>query len=648
MLSVIDEIHFHIKQAHYMKNTYYRLLFTGLRKDTHPDQIVTCLKDTLGYSEIKIRALFTSPPRVLTLSDDKEQLEAIRDRIEAAGGRILLEAMQDESRCPFPVEQKTYKRLTQEVSKASVGKYPLTIINVKIAPDSDEHIIPSLMQDGIEDKIENHLGGNISVFATDDTRLIVLIYFSNKAGTPQILKWLDNILKDILGAHAIIHKGTAEYPDNGEDVSGLLQESEARSRMVQMAAFQEDNDDDNGRLSLGNVLKDSESSKDMFENMLIGARGKKFKWLCGQDLDTLWMGLGNMPQVRQWEFLYRLPLDSPLTAELEKAITSGKKAITGDETQRIIEENLIKICGIDYDDRFDRLKIDIPQKLKKVDSFPTLSKVALSIINIARNPESSIDELATVIKNDPSLTLTLLKVVNSAFYGFPQKIETIERAVIILGREEVVNLALGIGAAQAIDVKSKSELYKPKALWHHLMGTALICRFLYRKFNKKDEPGLFTAGLLHDFGKIFLVENYPDEYDKLHLDAVEFDIPLYELEEECFGINHAVIGKYIGSNWKLPEPLVQAAAYHHQPFFATEHTKLAATIGFADHLYHYTESPDKTDGQLVPPGTACLTYGHWKIISELFPGIQQEEIEDIAAEADAFLDENQQIFSILK
>lgn len=630
-----------------MDKTYFRLLFTGLRKDTHPDQIIICLKDTLGYSENKIRTVFTSPPRVLTLSQDKNQMDQIRNKLEHEGARVQLETMIDDQKCPFPITQKVHQRIRQECSKAALGQYPLTLATVKIISGDDQPLLPSLLQEGLDDILEDKFGHNASVFLVDDVRLIVLFYFSDPASTGDILERLDGVLCDTLDKKAVISRGVAQFPEHGKDVAELLRHAESQSRMIRKDDDDDDREDDDGRLSLGNVLKDSESSMDMYENMLIGARGRKFKWLLEQDLDILWMGLGNMPQVRQWEFLYRLPLDSPLASELEKAIINKKKAVSGSDTQRIIEENLIKISGFDYDDRFNRLKLEIPKKLKNVESLPTLSKVALSIVNIARDPESTLDELTSIIKNDPSLTLTLLKVVNSAFYGFSQKIENIERAVVILGREEVVNLALGLGASKAIDVKSSSELFKPKALWHHLMGTALICRFLYKKFKKKDATGLFTAGLLHDFGKIFLVQNYPDEYDKLHLDAVEYDIPLYELEEEYFGINHAVIGKYIGSNWKLPEQLIQAAAYHHQPFFATEHTQLAATIGFADYIYHQAAPPDDVS-HMVSSHSPCLTYGHWKIIKELLPGIQMEDIEGITGEAAQFIKENESIFSVLQ
>jgi HD-like signal output (HDOD) protein len=244
------------------------------------------------------------------------------------------------------------------------------------------------------------------------------------------------------------------------------------------------------------------------------------------------------------------------------------------------------------------------------------------------------------------MTLKLLKIVNSPVYGYQQKVDTIERAIVILGRNEIVNLALGLGAMKAIDISDKKGLYQPKSLWHHLMGTALICRYIFKKINKKDDSGLFTAGLLHDFGKIFFVENYPDIYGQLHLESAELDIPLYELEEESFGINHAMIGKFFGSNWNLPENLVQAAAYHHQPYFATEHATTAAVIGLADYLYHRCFPAE--DIYLVAPHTAPnLSYGHWQILASLFKELTNDDVDSISEEAMTFIEDNNQIFSVL-
>ncbi|MDA8404946.1 MAG: HDOD domain-containing protein [Desulfobacteraceae bacterium] len=630
-----------------MDSTYFRIIFSGLRKDTPPDQLISYMKNQMGYSEDKIRSLLLAPPRVLTYTDNDEQAIDLRSRLEEKGARVQIEAMIKDSVSPFPISDTCHRRIRHELIKASQCTMKMALISVRIVSDSEAKPVPSLLS-GFAEKIEDLLKGNVDVLPVDETRLVILDLFTDMTGTYTGLEKLDEMLNSLFTDSVSIFRGVSFSPQNGTDVSKLLQCAENQSVKLSPAIKTSTvHPDLEGRLTLKSIIKDGETATDLYQQMLISARGKKFKWLTEQDLDDLWLGLGGLPQVRQTEFLYRLPLDSPLVPGLEAAINDRKKRDDASDSNRRVEEILIKLSGFDNDDRYAQIKKENPVNLKKVDSFPTLSKVVATIVDIARNPSSGVNELTSVIKNDPALTLILLKVVNSAYYGFPQKIESIERAVVIIGHDEVVNLALGLGASQAIDIAPVKGLYQPKTLWHHLMGTALICRFLCKRYQKKDEPGLFTAGLLHDFGKIFLVQHYPDIYGKLHLDAAEFSIPLYELEEECFGINHAVIGKYIGSNWNLPEPLIQAAAYHHQPFFATEHTRLAAIIGIADYIHHRT-CPSDAISQVVTPHSPCLTYGHWHIIKDVFAGIIHDDMDVLCQEAEAFIRENDQIFSILK
>ncbi|GAB6096997.1 hypothetical protein JCM14469_32510 [Desulfatiferula olefinivorans] len=628
-----------------MDKTFYRLIFEGLRQEIKPEKMLACLKESLGFSDGRIREILTSPPRVLTMCEGEAQISRLRHQIEAAGGRSRVEAMVNDDKCPFPVSRDVYTRIGHEMAKAKRGGYSFVFFSVHLVPDSENSIVPSLLN-GIRERIEDNLDPTAAVLIIDGTRLVVLDFFSDRIEGLHTLETLDRTLEKAFGDTSKIFRGMAVFPDDGPEVSDLFREAEKKTRVMVVREKHEEGQDEGGRLSLGSLIKDSESPLELYQQILIGARGKKFQWLTRQNLETLWLGLGSMPQVRQWEFLYRLPMSSPLIEHMERAITGRFIAPTDADSRRRIEEVLIKLSGFDHDDRFTDMKRDIPVRLKRVSSFPTLSKVAATIVTLARDPDSNLDQLTAVIKNDPALTLTLLKIVNSAFYGFPQKIETIERAVIILGRDELIHLALGLGAAKAIDQMPANSLYRPQALWHHLMGTALICRFLYRRYMKKDDPGLFTAGLLHDFGKIFLVEHYPEAYDAVHVDAVEHEIPLYELEEECFGINHAIIGKHIGSTWNLPEALVQAAAYHHQPFFATEHTHLAAVIGFADFLYHKA-CPAVEPQQMVTECAPGLTFGHWHIIRQVFPGIVMDDIDILARECEAMLDENRQVFSLL-
>lgn len=630
-----------------MSSNHYRLIFHGLKHDTLTDNLLSYLKEGLGFSEKKIKNLVLSPPRVLTLAEKKEAAVAVSRLVEEYGGKVTVESAEKDESLPFPMSTNNYRRIRQEMQKATMGFFRLAIISAKIAPNNEDKPFSSLLADGWLEKIEDRIDGCSVVLVIDERRFVILDFFSKDQKEYKGLSRIDDACRDLFGESAAVFRGVSIFPENGTTVSNLINHGETgASRIVQTTHDHGVQSDAEGRLSLKSIIKDGESAMDLFHLMLINSRGKKFKWLTERSLDELWHGLGHLPKVRQKEFLFRLPFDSPLIPGLEEAIKKGKKPNNKHDIHRLTEEFLIKLSGFDNDEHAAQLKQDIRQKLKKVESFPTLSKVVLAIVDIAKKPDSSLAELSEVIRNDPALTLTLLKIVNSAFYGYQQQVDTIERAVLILGRTEIVNLALGLGAMKAIDMTSTQGLYQPKALWHHLMGTAVLCRYIYKKFNKKDESGLFTAGLLHDFGKIFLVNHYADVYGRLHLESAELDIPLYEIEEECFGINHAMIGKYIGASWNLPDPLVQAAAFHHQPFFATDHAILAAVVGFADFLYHRC-FPAEDLNLVAPHAVPRLTYGHWQILHSVFSGMNYDDMDSIVQGAHEYIEENNQIFSIL-
>ena len=158
--------------------------------------------------------------------------------------------------------------------------------------------------------------------------------------------------------------------------------------------------------------------------------------------------------------------------------------------------------------------------------------------------------------------------------------------------------------------------------------------------------GIFTAGLLHDFGKIFLLENYPEIYGQIHAGDSDRKLPLFELEEERFGINHASIGEYLAENWNLPETLVEAIAFHHHPLSAPNHSQLAALVGLADYLY-YNSHPEELDLKYSSSLCPELTYGHWTVLHELQYDLNKERLEVMAQEASVLIKENQDLLKIL-
>ena len=285
-------------------------------------------------------------------------------------------------------------------------------------------------------------------------------------------------------------------------------------------------------------------------------------------------------------------------------------------------------------------------KLNQSEDLPTLPSVATQIFNIASDPDSSGTELAAIVTRDPALTSKLLKTVNSAFYGSPQKISSVKHAIVLLGTEEIMDIAFGLAAAKVFDIKPLQGILDPKFLWHHAICTALIAQSLGRNLPQFRDIGIFTAGLLHDVGKIFLIANYPDTYRQSSQDSDHLELPLFEMEEDYFGINHAIIGKHLSSQWNLPEVLVNAIAYHHQPYSAPSHSGVAAIAGLSNYLYYRAtgagQMPYESNGK-----TQWLTVGHWIFLAQLFRNLDTRMLDDMTRSAAAIMEENREYLDFL-
>ena len=376
------------------------------------------------------------------------------------------------------------------------------------------------------------------------------------------------------------------------------------------------------------------------------ARGTIFKRLLHIDPEILWMGLCRIPSDKQMDFLNRIPFDSPAKPILEQALRDENKPVPGGMGDRELGTIIYYTELEDGLEEREKIYEMVLSKLNHVETLPTLPSIANQVIMLISDPDSSIADLTEIITKDPSLTSKTLQAVNSAFYGFYRKVGTVKQAVALLGIDEVSYIAFALAAAKVINTSSIGHLYSPKALWHHSMATGLICQHMCLKFPEFRTFGAFTAGLLHDLGKIFLIQNFPDVYAKVHSEMQENDIPVFELEEELFGINHAYIGEYLATNWNLPEPLVQAIAFHHQPASASKYSEFAAIIGLADYLYHEAALTGELPKE-APSFPAKLTSVHFEILSGLFKKLDVDHLKTMTQKAIDIIQKNSETLNIL-
>ncbi len=209
--------------------------------------------------------------------------------------------------------------------------------------------------------------------------------------------------------------------------------------------------------------------------------------------------------------------------------------------------------------------------------------ICLKLMELIQQDESSAQDLGDVIANDPNLTSRLLRLVNSAYFNFPRKIETVSRAISIVGTRELYSLVVAISAVNTFS-RIATSLVNMDTFWRHSIFTGLMARELAREHRVLHPERLFVAGLLHDIGMLVLFNRSPDTAAELLLIAAGDEEVFYQAEIEKLGFTHADIGGLLMQQWQLPETLQDAVLYHHVPYMAEQGKVDAALVHMANIL----------------------------------------------------------------
>ena len=203
------------------------------------------------------------------------------------------------------------------------------------------------------------------------------------------------------------------------------------------------------------------------------------------------------------------------------------------------------------------------QILKHINTLPPLPAAIGRLLRLLDKPDVEFKEIARTISLDQTLTAQLLRVANSAFYGFSHEIRTVQQASVLLGRYTVRNMAMSLATVTMRNQMKKNSPLRPEVFWQHNMAVACGARLLAKYVRSVDPAEAFVAALLHDIGKIVLVEYDISAYERLLVVVKQGLSPLHVLERETFGIDHAEIGEALCQHWNIPELLGEAVAAHH-------------------------------------------------------------------------------------
>lgn len=281
------------------------------------------------------------------------------------------------------------------------------------------------------------------------------------------------------------------------------------------------------------------------------------------------------------------------------------------------------------------METDIVELVKGVGGLVTLPDVFIRINQLVENPSSTTSDIAKVVSQDPSFTVRLLRVANSPYYGLSSTVDTVSKAVAIIGTSQIRNLALSTSVASTF-AGLPNDLVSMDNFWHHSLYCALTARILAKQARKCDPEAVFTAGLLHDIGELVIFNRLSalaKEVLLLVLDSGD-ELPVYEAEWQIMGFDHAQVGGELARQWHLPSMLEECIAYHHSILEAQHHPRETALVHIANILALMAEVDTLDAGDVQPINPRA-----WEIT-----GLAEDVIEPAVREAQEEIAEAEKLF----
>jgi HD-like signal output (HDOD) protein len=244
--------------------------------------------------------------------------------------------------------------------------------------------------------------------------------------------------------------------------------------------------------------------------------------------------------------------------------------------------------------------MDIQELFSTGVKIPSLPDVYYEFKDAMDDPEGSFDEISSVISTDPGLTVRLLRIVNSAYFGFPSKIETISHAIGVVGLDQLNNLVISTVVMDRFKGIPDSVI-NMNSFWKHSIACGLAAKIISSHNGEINTEKFFVAGMLHDIGRLIIALKASFNILSVFMRCKAENIPVHEAEENIMGFTHADVGKHLLKTWDLPVFHQELVGNHHQPFKNSSFAKEASIINIADHLVNNLELGDSGESSFPSP-----------------------------------------------
>ncbi|BBO91679.1 HDOD domain-containing protein [Desulfosarcina ovata] len=269
------------------------------------------------------------------------------------------------------------------------------------------------------------------------------------------------------------------------------------------------------------------------------------------------------------------------------------------------------------------------QMIKTVESLnnlPTLPMVAMEMNRMLQDIETPIERLVVVLERDQATVVKILRLVNSSFFGFRNRVTNLRHAVTLLGYGTVQNAVVTVSVIDTLKLKNELKGFNISGFWSHAIGVAVMCRHLAECTRLAPAEEAFTAGLLHDIGKVVLINVFPDLFKRIMEEIKANRTTFYMAERQLGSWPHTRIGSHLARRWMLPETLEKSIQYHHGTTGPAETLSMVSLVRVADTLVNIMDDRAgyRLDADTLPAAIRDPMVNALKNSADWFPAVKEE------------------------
>ncbi len=280
--------------------------------------------------------------------------------------------------------------------------------------------------------------------------------------------------------------------------------------------------------------------------------------------------------------------------------------------------------------------LNIQEELESITEIPTLPHVVIQLIALLDDPEVDFKRIAAVIEEDPPLVAQMLKVVNSGFYGLPNTIDDLHQALVLLGLDEIQHLVFAESVYSVFYHVQENDYFDYHLFWQHCIGTARLGYALAAMAELPIKRSIYTAGLLHDIGRLVLQLYFPEMYEEVFNVAQQNQLDLLTAETSLLNFTHTEAGYWIAQKWNLPDTIKDVIRNHH---LLDQKTLIKFPIRAFTYFANELTRLWGNTLEVKPMTTSVETTDIWKQFVHHFPQLAAMEITDFIQFVDIKLEE---------